>query len=83
MAVSLHNLRYKIAAAAVVKGVAWRAARLPGARSAVTSLAGRLQPADEETGSYRGLLAGLLRQAVQPETGDAVTYDGVATTHLR
>lgn len=78
MAVSLHNLRYKIAAAAVVKGVAWRVARLPGARSAVTSLAGRLQPADEETGSYRGLLAGLLRQAVQPETGDAVAYDGVA-----
>lgn len=79
MAVSLYGLRYKIAAAAVVKAAARRGARLPGARSAVTAAAQRLQPEGESTGSYRGLAAGLLRDALRGETGgEALNHDAVA-----
>lgn len=73
-----HHLRYKIAAAAVLKGAAWRVARLPGARAAIGSLAHRLKPPEEATGSYRGLLAGLLQEAVDTSGGEAIAYDGVA-----
>lgn len=79
MAVSLYGLRYKIAAAAVLKAAARRGARLPGARGAVTAAAQKLQPEGEATGSYRGLAAGLLRDALRGETGgEALTYDAVA-----
>ena len=79
MAVSLYGLRYKIAAAAVVKAAARRGARLPGARSAVTAAAQRLQPEGEATGSYRGLAAGLLQEALRGEAGgEALNYDAVA-----
>ncbi len=79
MAVSLYGLRYKIAAAAVLKAAARRGARLPGARGAVTAAAQMLQPEGEATGSYRGLAAGLLRDALRGETGgEALTYDAVA-----
>lgn len=79
MAVSLYGLRYKIAAAAVVKSTAARAAHIPGIRGGVVRLAEQLQPAGEQTGSYRGLAAGLLRQAAQERTGgDALVYDPVA-----
>lgn len=79
MAVSLYGLRYKIAAAAVVKAAARRGARLPGARSAVTAAAQRLQPEGEATGSYRGLAAGLLQEALRGDAGgEALNYDAVA-----
>lgn len=68
MAVSLHGLRYKIAAAAAVKASVHGAVRVPGAASLVSGLAERLTPPGQEvTGSYRGLAAGLLRQAL-PDT---------------
>ncbi|GAA3284990.1 hypothetical protein [Nesterenkonia halobia] len=79
MAVNLHHLRYKIAAAAVLKAGVRRAARLPGARGAASALAERLQPAGEPTGSHRGIAATLLRQAVgRSPGGDAVAQDVVA-----
>lgn len=79
MAVSLHGLRYKIAAAAVMKSTAARAARVPGIRGGVVRLAEQIQPAGEQTSSYRGLAAGLLRQAAQEHIGgDALVYDPVA-----
>ncbi len=79
MAVSLYGLRYKIAAAAVVKSAAARAARVPGVRGGVVRLAERLQPDGEQTGSYRGLAAGLLREALPGEDGgEALVYDPVA-----
>lgn len=79
MAVNLHNLRGKIAAAALVKGAAWNLSRLPGGRRAITATANRLHPQDagEVTGSYRGLLAQLLRD-VLPDDGAEVTYDPIA-----
>ncbi|WP_044495912.1 hypothetical protein [Nesterenkonia massiliensis] len=87
MAVNLHHLRLKIAAAAMVKGIAWRATRLPGpagtaAAHALTRASTRLTPEGEATGSYRGLLAGLLQDALRDHHTDddaaAVSYDPVA-----
>lgn len=83
MAVSLHGLRYKIAAAAVLKFAAARAARLPAVRGGVLRLADLLQTEGEPTGSYRGLAAGLLRTALDDATepdsrGEALVYDPVA-----
>ncbi|NLS10932.1 hypothetical protein HGQ17_13200 [Nesterenkonia sp. MY13] len=80
MAVSLHGLRYKIAAAAVMTRTARRVGRLPGAATVISSTADLLEPQGQETsGSYRGIAAGLLRQAL-PETGrgTCVVYDSVA-----
>ncbi|GAA1145863.1 tetratricopeptide repeat protein [Nesterenkonia lutea] len=83
MALSLHGLRVKIAAAAMIKYGARRASLLPGGRRAVLGAAGRIQPTgqDEESGSYRGLLAQMLRDAV--EAGNCagergLVYDPIA-----
>lgn len=78
MAMSLHGLRGKIAAAAVVKGAAWRAGRVPGGRRMVHTLAGRIDPGGETTDSYRGLLAQLLYDSVHHDDGDQPVYDSVA-----
>lgn len=79
MAVNLHGLRWKIAAAALVKSSIRRIGRIPAAVPAIEAAAGRLEPVGEEaTGSYRGLAAQLLRQALPTETGDDVVYDPVA-----
>lgn len=78
MALSLHGLRPKIAAAAVVKGAAWRAGRLPGGRRAVAGLAGRIDPGGEATDSYRGMLAQLLYDTTEDTTGSDPVYDPVA-----
>lgn len=79
MAVSLHNLRWKIAAAALLKGGVRRVTRLPGARGAVEQLVHRIQPAGEASGSYRGLAAELLRDALGEQAGgEALAYDAVA-----
>ncbi|WP_150463033.1 glycosyltransferase family 29 protein [Nesterenkonia ebinurensis] len=76
MAVSLHGLRFKIAAAAVVKASVYGAVRVPGAASLVESLAERMAPAGQEsTGSYRGLASGLLRQALPQNPGAELVYD--------
>lgn len=79
MAVSLHGLRYKIAAAAAVKASVHGAVRVPGAASLVSGLAERLTPPGQEvTGSYRGLAAGLLRQALPDTPGADLVYDPIA-----
>ncbi|WP_022872416.1 hypothetical protein [Nesterenkonia alba] len=87
MAVSLHGLRGKIAAAAVVKGVACRLARVPGAARVLEAVAERVEPEDVTTGeadptsTYRGILAGLLKDALgedETEPGEAIVYDPVA-----
>ncbi|GFZ84526.1 hypothetical protein [Nesterenkonia alkaliphila] len=79
MAVSLHGLRFKIAAAAVVKAGVYGAVRVPGAASLVERLAERMAPAGRETtGSYRGLASGLLRQALPENPGAGLVYDPIA-----
>ena len=79
MSLSLHHLRYKIAAAAVIKGAVRRTSRVPGARGLVAQAADRLRPGGEATGSYRGLAAGLLKDALGEDTGgEALAYDAVA-----
>lgn len=78
MALSLHGLRRKIAAAAVVKGAAWRTTRIPGGRRAVHRLAGRIDPGGEATDSYRGMLAQLLYDTTTYDDGDDPVYDPVA-----
>lgn len=78
MALSLHGLRTKIAAAAVVKGVTWRIGRVPGGRKVVTSVAGRIDPGGEATDSYRGMLAQLLHESVDRDAGDQPICDPVA-----
>jgi len=85
VALSLHGLRVKIAAAAVIKYSARRAAWLPGGQRAVLGASRRIAPAsgDEETGSYRGLLAQMLRESVDSDSVgngsvDGNSVDGVA-----
>lgn len=80
MAVSLYGLRAKIAAAAVVKGIAVRVAKLPGGASFVQRGARKLsgnntagensgnQQQDDATGSYRGLLAQMLEASTTAAT---------------
>ena len=78
MGLSLHGLRRKIAAAAVVKGAAWRTTRIPGGRRAVHRLAGRIDPGGEATDSYRGMLAQLLYDTTTYDDGTDPVYDPVA-----
>lgn len=78
MALSLHGLRGKIAAAAVVKSAAWRLGRVPGGARVVNTVASRVDPGGEATDSYRGLLAGLLYDTTQHDDGHDPVYDPVA-----
>ncbi len=80
MAVSLHGLRWKIAAAAVFTRTARRVGRAPIAARLISATANRLEPADQEvTGSYRGIAAGLLRRTLPAEeTEEGIVYDSVA-----
>ena len=83
MALSLHGLRMKIAAAAVVRYGAGRASALPAGQRAVLGAARRIQPGaqDEESGSYRGLLAQMLRESATGENRGAeqgLVYDPIA-----
>ena len=80
MALSLHGLRVKIAAAAVIKYGARRAAWLPGGQRAVLGASRRIAPSarDEETGSYRGLLAQMLRESVDGASGDGGSLHSAA-----
>ena len=78
MALSLHGLRPKIAAAAVVKSTAWRTTRVPGGRKVISSLAGRIDPGGEASDSYRGMLAHLLYDTTEHDDGADPVYDPVA-----
>ncbi|WP_218221688.1 tetratricopeptide repeat protein [Nesterenkonia sp. Act20] len=82
MALSLHGLRVKIAAAAVIKYGARRVSELPGGQRAVHGAAARIRPGtqDEESGSYRGLLAQMLSDAVHTDDhGEhGLVYDPIA-----
>ncbi|MBE1515782.1 tetratricopeptide repeat protein [Nesterenkonia halotolerans] len=83
MALSLHGLRVKIAAAAVIKYGARRVSELPGGQRAVLGAAGRIRPGtqDEESGSYRGLLAQMLGESVNADDDGAdhgLVYDPIA-----
>lgn len=79
MSLSLHNLRYKIVAAAVAKGAVRHASRIPGVQEIAVHAADRLHPAGTAVSSYRGIAAGLLRDVLGAEAaGDALAYDTVA-----
>ena len=78
MALSLHGLRGKIAAAAVVKSAAWRLGRVPGGTTVVNTVASRVDPGGETSDSYRGLLARLLYDTTEHDDGLEPTYDPVA-----
>jgi hypothetical protein len=61
MAVSLHGLRWKIAAAALFTRTARRFGRIPASAWVIRQTAQRLKPRDQEsTGTYRGIAADLL-----------------------
>lgn len=79
-AISLHGLRWKIAAAALAKRAGRSAGRTRAGRSAVEALQRRLHsPGEEPTGSYRSILADLLSQALPDEScSDSVICDPVA-----
>lgn len=78
MALSLHRLRGKIATAALVKRAAWGTGRLPGGSWAVTRMADRIDPGEEGTGTYRGVLAQLLHDSVHQDHGNLPVHDPVA-----
>ncbi|GAB3845863.1 hypothetical protein [Nesterenkonia populi] len=86
MAVSLHGLRGKIAAAAVVKTVVRRAGKASPVAKAIGTVADVVEPQDvaageaEPTGTYRGLIAGMLREALpaDPAEGQGAVFDAVA-----
>ncbi|TLP75561.1 hypothetical protein [Nesterenkonia sphaerica] len=80
MAVSLHGLRWKIAAAALLTRTARRLGRIPASAWMIRTAAARLQPRDQEaTGTYRGIAADLLSRTL-PADDDAagIHYDSVA-----
>ena len=80
MAVSLHRLRWKIAAAALLSRTARRAGHFPPTAWAIRKVAHRLQPRRQDaTGSYRGIAADLLKRSLPAdETGAEVLYDPIA-----
>ncbi|RJN32992.1 hypothetical protein [Nesterenkonia natronophila] len=80
MAVSLHGLRWKIAAAALFTRTARRLGRIPASAWLIRNTAARLQPRDQEaTGTYRGIAADLLTRTLPAdEQADGITYDPVA-----
>ncbi|WP_146339456.1 hypothetical protein [Nesterenkonia sp. NBAIMH1] len=85
MAVSLHGLRGKIAGAAVLKGAVRRAGSLTPVAKAISTVADAVEPGTvaagqaEASGSYRGLLAGMLREALPapPVDHTDVIFDAV------
>ncbi|TLP93042.1 hypothetical protein FEF26_13955 [Nesterenkonia salmonea] len=80
MAVSLHGLRWKIAAAALVSRTTRRAGRFPLTAWAIRRAAERLQPRNQDaTGTYRGIAADLLTRTLPAETtGEGIVYDSIA-----
>ncbi len=80
MAVSLHGLRWKIAAAALLSRTTRRAGRFPITAWAIRRAAQSLQPRNQDaTGTYRGIAADLLQRTLPVETtGEGVLYDPIA-----
>lgn len=73
---SLHHLRAKVSAAAAVKHFGVCVSRVPGGKNVLDTVASWLNPwGSDPTGSYGGILAELLRQPLDNQSGSAGAYD--------